>query len=55
MCHAWRDLTLHTSKTFALLLGDPQQLEGGSYLRNSSYDLKTHYKKFGTFVRSVPI
>ena len=30
-------------------------MAGGSYLRISLYVLMIHFKKFGTFIRSVPI
>ena len=48
----------HTAFTFTFMLclifRGQGQLAGGSYLRISLYVLMIHFKKFGTFIRSVP-
>ena len=45
----------YAEKFFCLIFRGQGQLAGGSYLRISLYVLMIHFKKFGTFIRSVPI
>ena len=45
----------YAEKFFCLIFRGQGQLAGGSYLRRSLYVLMIHFKKFGTFIRSVPI
>ena len=42
-------------RSFCLIFRGQGQLAGGSYLRITLYVLMIHFKKFGTFIRSVPI